>query len=67
MTIQNFLDMTIDDLLELQQELKIINDFTGPLYKPDDIENFQENINFFRDIAAEIDYKYDELWEDDDS
>lgn len=67
MTIQNFLDMTIDDLLELQQELKYINDFTGPLYKPDDIENFQENINFFRDIAAEIDYKYDELWEDDGS
>jgi len=47
--MENFIDMNINDLLELQQELKRINDYKGKL-KEDDVELFQENINFFRDI-----------------
>ena len=62
--MENFIDMNINDLLELQQELKRINDYKGKL-KEDDVELFQENINSFRDISEDIDYQFDELHQDD--
>lgn len=62
--MENFIDMNINDLLQLQQELKRINDCKGKL-KQDDVELFQENINFFRDISEDINYKFDELYQDD--
>ena len=64
MGIQNFIDMNIDDLLELQKELKKINDYKTTIKdNDDDIELFQENISFFRDISEDIEYKFNELYE----
>lgn len=64
MGIQDFIDMNIDDLLELQKELKKINNYKTMIKEDDDdIELFQENISFFRDISEDIEYKFNELYE----
>lgn len=55
-----FIEMSIDDLLKLQQDLKTIYDFEGKL-KRTDIDLFKENIEFFGDISADIQCKLDEL------
>jgi len=55
-----FIEMSIDDLLKLQQDLKKIDDFEGKL-KETDIDLFKENIELFGDVSADIQCKLDEL------
>ena len=55
-----FIEMSIDDLLKLQQDLKKIYDFEGKL-KRTDIDLFKENIELFGDVSADIQCKLDEL------
>ena len=60
-----FIEMSIDELLKLQQDLRKIDDFKGKL-NDDDHYFFEYHMEFFRDISSDIDCKLYQLNKDDD-
>ena len=64
--MNNFLNMSIDDLLKLQQDLKKINEYDKVLEDRNDIDLFKENIEYFEEIGYDIQNKLEELLPSDD-
>lgn len=64
--MDNFLNMSIDDLLKLQQDLKKINEYDKVLEDRNDIDLFKENIEYFEEIGYDIQNKLEELLPGDD-
>ena len=65
--MDNFLNMSIDDLLKLQQDLKKINEYDKVLEDRNDIDLFKENIEYFEEIGYDIQNKLEELLPSDDN
>lgn len=65
--MDDFLNMSIDDLLKLQQDLKKINEYDKVLEDRNDIDLFKENIEYFEEIGYDIQNKLDELLPSDDN
>jgi len=65
--MNNFLNMSIDDLLKLQQDLKKINEYDKVLEDRNDIDLFKENIEYFEEIGYDIQNKLEELLPSDDN
>ena len=63
--MEYFINMSIEELLKLQQEIKKINNYEGNLKNRDELYLFTENISFFSEISNDIDEKLDDVYNDE--
>jgi hypothetical protein len=68
--MDNFLNMSINDFVELKEDIKIIKEYNEKINNSRHLNLFKDNIWFFNQISYDIENKlrkvYDDYDDDDD-
>lgn len=64
--MDNILNMSINDFLELQEDIKLIKEYKEKINDSRTFNLFKDNMSFFNQVSYEIENKLREVYDDYD-